>query len=87
MVLLILSIVFGAASVYFLLAEYVAVWCFRDMTPEEKHELKIKEEEIVKVFMVEKAGVPLFIMGILYYPAYPLVILHRFFSKRGEGRT
>lgn len=87
MVLLILSIVFGSASVYFLLAKYISVYCFRDMTPEEKRELKIEQKEIVKVFMVEKAGVPLFLMGIFYYPAYPLIILHRFVSKRGEGRT
>lgn len=87
MVLLILFIVFGSASVYFLLAEYISVYCFRDMTPEEKRELKIEQKEIVKVFMVEKAGVPLFLMGIFYYPSYPLIILHRFVLKRGEGRT
>lgn len=87
MILTILSILFGAASVYFLLAHYVGVWCFRDMTPEEKEELKIEKEEIVKVFMIEKARVPLLLMGILYYPAYPLIILHRFFSGQGEGRT
>ena len=84
--LILLTIMFGSASLYFYLAARVGDKCFRDATPEEREELNVKEEEIVKIFDLEGAGRYLFMMRILYYPAYPLIHLKRFLSG-GQGRN
>lgn len=83
MIYTILAIPFGAAFIYNLSASVIAKKCFRAPTKEEAENFGMSKDEAeeTRVFEVEKAGRYLAVMAVSYYPAYPILIVQRWFKS------
>ena len=77
------AIPFGAAFIYNITAAHIAKKCFRAPTKEEAENFGMSKEEAeeTRVFEVEKAGRYLAVMAVSYYPAYPILIVQRWFKS------
>lgn len=83
MIYTILAIPFGAAALYNYTAKQIAKSCFRDLTEEEIENFNLTEEEAkeAKVFDNKSAGWRLAIMAVSFYPAYPVLMLQKWFTN------
>ncbi len=83
MIYTILAIPFGAAFIYNLAAAHIASKCFRAPTKEEVENFNISEEEAkeTRIFEMEKAGRYLAVMAVSYYPAYPVLMIQKWFTS------
>ena len=83
MIYTILAIPFGAAALYNYTAKTIARDCFRELTEEEIESFNLTKEEAkdAKVFDNKSAGWRLAIMAVSYYPAYPVLMLQKWFTS------
>ena len=83
MIYTLIAIPFGAAALYNFTAGVIAKRCFRELREDEVKDMGLskKEAEGAKIFDVEKAGRYLAVMAVCYYPAYPLLMIQKWFDK------